>query len=98
MWLFAQNSSIVISCSMLLFQVVHGLLLLGKVQDKAYPEKKKRIYLNCLCLKERSRNYSNRSCRSPLSHSFSDLTTKKSVEWKRGVKKEKKKKESHYSF
>lgn len=102
MWLFAWSSSIVISCSMLLFQVVHELLLLGMVQDKAYPEKKKKKHISiCLYLKGRPRNDSNHSsCRSPLSHSFSDLTKKQSMEWKRlGVKKGKKgKKESHYSF
>lgn len=43
----------VISCSMLLFQVVHGLLLLGMVQDKAYPDEKKRIHLNMFIFKRK---------------------------------------------
>lgn len=36
---------------MLLFQVVHGLLLLGKVQDKAYPEKKEKNIFKLLIFK-----------------------------------------------
>lgn len=70
MWLFAWSSSIVISCSMLLFQVFHGLLLLSTVQDNAYPEKEENIFK----LIGRSRNISSHSYRLLVSHSASGLT------------------------
>ena len=70
MRIFAWSSSIVISCSMLLFQVFHGLLLLGTVQDNAYPEKEDNIFK----LTGGSRNISSHSYRLLVSHSSSDLT------------------------
>jgi len=55
---------------MLLFQVFHGLLLLGTVQDNAYPEKEDNIFK----LTGGSRNISSHSYRLLVSHSSSDLT------------------------
>lgn len=70
MWIFAWSSSTFISCSMLLFQVFHGLLLLGTVQDNAYPEKRE----NTFKLIGKFRNISSHSYRSLTSHYSSDLT------------------------
>lgn len=53
---------------MLLFQVFHGLLLLGMVQDNAYPEKEENIFKFI----GKFRNISSHSYRSLTSHSFSD--------------------------
>lgn len=55
---------------MLLFQVFHGLLLLGMVQDNAYPETEENIFK----LIGRSRNTSRHSYRLLVSHCSSDFT------------------------